>query len=198
MIATKTQTSYLAFEGNPPQGKNPAEMSLEAITAELDSLAPHIGHLQAKIAAEQAHLQLAQERARHLLRAAKANNAAYKAPQGFLITEKVDVHLVGGPSYIEHMLRDWRELTIGALEINPAKLHEKVAPFIVEGQDGLEFMQGMNQLPIMPRKIEVIEFDYQHLASLPLPQPQIVIKPEEISDPLNEELSKKSAALGQP
>jgi hypothetical protein len=98
--------------------------------------------------------------------------------------------VVGGPTYIEHMLKDWRNMVIDALEINPHKLREKINPFVVEKDGNLEFIEGFN-IPLVPRKIETIHFDYQQLAALPLPQAEpAIIQAEAVGDPLEEPLGK--------
>jgi len=182
MLATQTQQTFLALEE-----KTIGEMSLQEIQAELASLAPHIGRIHQAIAQQQAHLETMQDRARQLVRAAKSHNMVL--PAGFQPTEKIDVHVVGGPTYIEHMLRDWRNLVVDALEINPHKLAEKITPLVTEKDGHLDFLEGIN-LPLVPRKIEILNFDYGQLAALPLPSPEIAVKPEEVKDPLDESLKK--------
>jgi hypothetical protein len=187
MLATRIQPPI------KPQisGENAREMSLDAINTELATLAPQIGQLHQAIADQQAQLSLMKQRAYQLMRAAKAKNPEFKSPQGLSVSQQVDVHVVGGPSYLEHMMRDWRSLVIDAIEINPNKLREKIAPFIVEREGNLQFIEGVN-LPLVPIKVEVLDCDYSTLAALPEPTaPAILVQPEKVSDPLDESLEKK-------
>lgn len=189
MLATKPDYQYQPFEGLPAQAISASEMSLEEIQQELGTLAPHIGQMHQRISAQQAHLNMVQERTQQLIRAARVKNPEFQAPQGLSIAQKLDVHVVGGPSFLELMLRDWREITLDALEINAEKLSKRISPYIIEREGQPELLEGMN-LPVRTRKVEVLNFDYQALAALPLPEPTIVIKPEPTPDPLGEELPK--------
>lgn len=191
MLATPFQPPLISLDEIIQQGRAASDMSLEEIQAELCNIAPHIGRTQQAIAAQQNNLENLETRARELVNAAKSKtNTAYHAPQGFSLEKKIDVHVVGGPTYIEHMLRDWRNLVVDALEINPDKLREKILSLITEKNGHLQFIDGIN-LPILPRHIETLNFDYEQLAALPLPpKPSIVIQTEPVDDPLEEPLGK--------
>lgn len=162
-----------------------AEMSLDDISTQLAQIAPHIGLEQKKLEAAQFRLAGLQNRAEELITAAQKQDKHFLPPAGIETKEEIDIEIVGDSSHLALMAQNWAALTASAITIDSQMLKKNLLPFIRRDGNDIYFIKGFD-VPVKPVLKQTIHFDFEKLATLPLPKepPEPEIIPEAIPDPL--------------